>query len=97
MANKFTPQAEKIVSASLQAVWVGAGALPDSATVGVSFTRKLVNDDDPTNVIEQSNGAISFDALRADRSVQVGAGPSLTYAQVTAYYLKMVGDARANP
>lgn len=94
---KYTASSEKIAEVHMSASWTSGGAAPDTATVSAQLSRDLVNDADPNDVLRLSNGAISFDGLRTDRSVQVGAGPSLTYRQVTLYYLKMVGDARANP
>jgi hypothetical protein len=94
---KYTASAEKIATVGLTATWTSGGAAPDTAQVSAQLTRDLVNDDDATDVKTLSNGAIGFDGLRTDRSVQVGAGPTLTYRTVTLYYLKMVGDARANP
>jgi len=80
----------------VSASWNGTN-VPTGVIVSSQFTRKLVHDDDPNNVIELSNGAISFDGMRTDRSVQVGGGPVLTYRQVSLYLLTMIGDARANP
>lgn len=97
MANKYTPQVERAIGAGLTAAWDGVGAAPDTAQVSCSFTRKLVHDDTPTDIIELSAGGISFDGLRTDRSVTVGAGPSLTYRQCTLYFLQMIGHMRANP
>lgn len=97
MANKYTPQSERAAIVGVAAVWNGAGAAPDAATVSCSFTRKLIHDDAPDDVVELSAGGISFDGLRTDRSVQVGGGPVLTYRQCTLYLLQMIGHMRSNP
>src|SRR3954471_24233602 len=91
---KYTASAEKIATVSLTATWTSGGAAPDTAQVSAQLSRDLVNDDDATDVRTLSSGAIGFDGLRTDRTVQVGAGPALTYRAVTLYYLKMVADAR---
>ncbi len=96
MANKFTPSVERAARAEISATWNGTNT-PTSVSVSSQFTRKLINDDDANNVIELQNGTVSFDGLRTDRSVQVGAGPTLTYRQVSLYLLQMIADARANP
>jgi hypothetical protein len=96
MADKYTPQTEKVANVTVHATWVGAGSMPDTATVSAAFSKNLVHDD-TAEVIDRSNGAISFDGMRTDRSVTVGAGPSLTYRQCTLYFLQMTGHMRANP
>jgi hypothetical protein len=96
MANKYTPQAERSADVSLKAIWNG-GAVPTAVSVGAYFTRKLIHDDTPEDVVELSSGGITVDGMRIDRSVQVGAGPTLTYRQCSLYLLQMIADARANP
>lgn len=96
MADKYSPQSERIADVNLHATWVGAGAAPDAALVSVALSKNLVHDD-TTETIERSGGGFSFNPLRVDRSVVVGAGPSLTYRQCALYYLQMCAHMRANP
>jgi hypothetical protein len=97
MANKYTPQAERAALISVSAVWTGVGAVPDSVDVGAAFSRQLIHDDTPSDVITLSSGSITVNGMRTDRSVQVGAGPTLTYRQCSLYLLQMIAHMRANP
>jgi hypothetical protein len=96
MADKYTPQTERTATASINASWNG-GAAPTAVSVQGQFSRNLVHDDNPNDVIERASGAIAFDGLRTDRSVQVGGGPTLTFRQVSLYFLSMINYQRLNP
>lgn len=92
---KYTASSEKIGRVNMFVIW-GASPTPTTSIVDAEFSRNLINDDNTNDIVERSF-SVRFDSLNTNKTVSVGGGPSLTYKQVTLYYLSMVADAKENP
>lgn len=95
MPKKFTASSERPTLISLNITYNG-GSNPVTALLSTTFETKLSNDADSNETLAQYSGAISFDALREDRTVSIGS-KSYTIKQITNALLDLVNDVRSNP